>query len=121
MNDDHVAGFVAVCACAATTAIVAESDENARQRQRPPQPLFHRAALQRPMRSYHSTTWRQLLSIGSSINFLIPFNVDRYIFFDLLSPLFKEERVNYSFGSPYRNEPKTTGCPCMVNSEALLI
>lgn len=117
MNDDHIVVFVAVCAYTASIAIVAESDKKARHRQRLPKPRFYRAALQGLMRSYHSTVWQQLLSCGSSSDFLVALNVHRFILFVVLLPLLKEETVNFLFGSPYGSGPKTTGHLCTEYSE----
>lgn len=112
----RVFATVVACAGVAVTAIVAARKKQKRNRQ----PTFHRNALHHPLCSTHTTAWRQILSCGSSSDFLVSINVDRHVFFDKLLPVFETERQKYKFGSPYWNGPKKTGRSCSINTEDIL-
>lgn len=108
-----------IATCAASLASLASAAENETPRRRP-QPHFHRAALLSPIHSASTTAWRQILTSGSSSDFIAAINFDRRVFFDTLLPIFAEERYKVSFGSPYRQGPKIRGRPCSVSTEDIL-
>lgn len=109
----------AVSYAAAAMAIVAVECERVKKRRRV-KATFHRCALHSPLCSIHTTAWRQLLSCGTSSDFLIAVNLDRHVFFDIVLPVFITARTAYRYGSPYRRGPKTTGRPCSIITEDIL-
>lgn len=76
------------------------------------QPRYRRPALLTPLSSRKTTPWKQLISCGSSTDFLISMNVDRHTFFNLLLPFVINELPKLNFGSPYRRQLKTKGRRC---------
>lgn len=91
-----------------------------RKPQRALQPRYRRAALLPPISSRHTTAWRQILSCGTSSDFLVTLNLDRSTALEVLLPLFEQRRPSVNFGSPYRRGIKRRGRNCTVTSIDIL-
>lgn len=113
---------IAVTAIATYTAFLASLASALEEDSPPrgPQQHFHRTALICLRTSPSITAWHQLLSAGSSSNFIPALNFDKRVFFETLLPLFAKKRQNLSFGSPYRRAPKSRGQPSSVSTEDVL-
>lgn len=103
---------IAAAAAATTTAAVAahrQAVERRISKRRQRQPRYHRRGILPPLSSFSTTGWRQLLSCGSSSDFLVTLNFDRHATLNILLPLFENKRPTVNFGSPYRTGPKVSG------------
>ena len=107
-----------VIATAATTAAVAATIKKKRYRSH--QPYIHRHSLPHPLRSEHTTHWKELVSFGSSSDFVKQLNFDRHVFFDVLLPRFASVRPTVQFGSPYHRGPKTRGRQLLLTTIHIL-
>lgn len=85
-----------------------------RPSRRLPQPGWRRAGLLKPMYSVTTTPGRQLISCGTSLDFLIALNIDRNCFLDILHPKFETATPWVNYGSPCRQEPKSCDRNCIV-------
>lgn len=107
---------VAIVIVAATTATISTLLRRRHHRRRQhsskrrlPQPRYARAALVHPLHGEATTPWKQLISCGTSKDFLQSVNVDREVFFHKLLPAFGSVRGQVQFGSPYRRSIKLRG------------
>ena len=91
-----------------------------RKKKRVLQPALHRCALIHPMSLINVTPWSQLLSCGTSSNFIKVLNFDRNTFFNLLLPRFDIKRKETNFGSPYRKGNSKRGRKSFLRTIDLL-
>lgn len=82
---------------------------NKRRRVRGRQPRYHHRSLLRPMCSQSTTPWTQLLSCGTSSDFIDIINFERHVFIQVWAPLFEANRQSVNFGSSYKKGPKKKG------------
>eukprot|EP00171_Calliarthron_tuberculosum_P005428 IDg5428t1 len=94
MDRRRVVALAAVASAFSMCAAFAKQKRQKRTYKRAPQPRYPRRALLRPISSIHTTAWRQILSCGSSSDFLVTLNLDRATTLDVLLPMFEEWRKN---------------------------
>lgn len=111
---------IVVIACAATTVAVAARKMKKACRVRNLKPYIHRRSVPHPLRSALSTHWKQLLSCGTSSNFICEINFDRHCVLTVLIPRFEAVRNAVNFGSPYRYGPKVRGRKPLLESVDIL-
>lgn len=117
---DRRAVAVAAIAAVGTTIAAVASRVQKRKRYRGRQPKYHRRGLLKPISSDSTTAWRQVLSCGSSSDFIATLNFDRYATLSILLPLFQAIRPTVNYGSPYRRGPKLSGRKCGLDSVDIL-
>lgn len=100
------AAVVAITTVATTLSVAVSHIRKTRRRV---QPYIHRASMPHPLRSDQTTQWKELVSCGSSSDFVKLLNFDRHCFFDILLPRFESVRSTVNFGSPFRKGPKKRG------------
>ena len=84
------------------------------------QPKLRTLAIVRPKSGMNCTPWEQLVSCGTTADFLVLLNVIRSGFFDKLLPFFVEERAKLNSGCPYRHGPRSRGRKSFLRSVDLL-
>lgn len=112
--NELIAVAAAISACCAA---IHQQRKRVKPKPRHIQPSFRRAALIHPK---STTAWRQLLSCGTSADFIVSINLDRDTFFNVLLTLFTDERASVNYGSPYRTKPKTRGRNADISTVDLL-
>lgn len=95
--------------CAATIVAISARTKQKSDSMRSMQPCIHRCSILLSLRCTSSTHWEQLLSCGTSSNFIRKINIGRHCLWTMLMLRFKAVRNNVQFGSPYRRGPKTRG------------
>lgn len=70
------------------------------ENRRAQKPRFYRSALLSPVKGGANTLWLQMVSGCTSSDFIYCMNIDRFVFFEKLLPLFKQERERNVTGTP---------------------
>lgn len=100
------AAVVAINTVATTLSV---NVSHIRKTRRLVQPYIHRASMADPLRSDQITQWKDLVSCGSSSDFVKFLNFDGHCFLDIILPRFESVHSTVNSGSPFRKGPKQRG------------
>ncbi len=121
MSKKRALALITSCSAVLVTVLLAHHrDKRKKTKTRGPQPRLLRAAILRPVRSTHTTPWKQLLTFGHAGDFIVSINFPKDLVLHRMLPLFEEERLQLNYGSPYRAGPKTKGRQPTMESIDLL-
>ena len=111
-------GFVTLCLVGVNAITIAVACRRflTKSLKRTQERFYRRPAIMKSLRNMATTPWRQILSCGSNMDFIVSINFTREVLLNDVLHLFDTKRIQLNYGSPYRKSEKYNGAKHQLES-----